>query len=151
MTDAVGQSRKQLYQGREYDYVFDIDLGGGAPMLKLPYNAGQNSYAAAQDFLFANDLPLGYIDQIADFIEKNTGGVKLGGSANVDPYTGASSYRSAGSAGPSTSNASSTFSGDPFTGGGRTSAPSAPAPRAGGVLPHVRSLLLYERSTSLTC
>ncbi|GJN88517.1 hypothetical protein Rhopal_001483-T1 [Rhodotorula paludigena] len=145
VTDAVGQSRKQLYQGREYDYVFDIDLGGGAPMLKLLYNAGQNSYAAAQDFLFANDLPLGYIDQIADFIEKNTGGVKLGGSANVDPYTGASSYRSAGSAGPSTSNASSTFSGDPFTGGGRTSAPSAPAPRAGGVLPH-RTFLSFTQA-----
>jgi hypothetical protein len=35
---------------------------------------------------------MGYIDQIADFIEQNAGGVKLGSSGNVDPFTGASSY-----------------------------------------------------------
>ncbi|GAA6054564.1 hypothetical protein JCM3770_006034 [Rhodotorula araucariae] len=142
VTDAVGSSRKQLYQGREYDYVFDIDLGGGAPMLKLPYNASQNPYAAAQDFLHANELPLGYIDQIANFIEQNTGGVKLGGSGNLDPYTGASSYRSTagGAPGPSAGADPYTggFSGDPYTGGGRSSAPSAP--RGGGVLPHTSFL-----------
>ncbi|GAA5877374.1 hypothetical protein JCM3774_003577 [Rhodotorula dairenensis] len=135
VTDAVGSSRKQLYQGQEYDYVFDVDLGGGAPILKLPYNANESSYAAAQRFLFANELPLGYIDQIADFIEQNAGGVKLGSSGNTDPYTGASSYRSQPSA-PAGPSGSSGFSGDPFTGGGRSSGPSAPTPRAGGVLPY---------------
>lgn len=115
MTDAVGSARKQLYQGQEYDYVFDVDLGGGAPILKLPYNANESSYAAAQRFLYANELPLGYIDQIADFIEQNAGGVKLGSSGNADPFTGGSSYRSQPNAfaGPP---ASSGFSGDPFTG-----------------------------------
>ncbi|GAA5851353.1 hypothetical protein JCM9279_001114 [Rhodotorula babjevae] len=159
VTDAVGSSRKQLYQGREYDYVFDIDLGGGTPMLKLPYNTSQNPYAAAQTFLNANELPMGYIDQIAAFIEQNTGGVKLGGSGNVDPFTGASSYRSttggggAGAGGggggggvdPFTGGSSyrsagagassSTFSGDPYTGGGASS-----ASRSGGVLPHTSFL-----------
>ncbi|GAA5938439.1 hypothetical protein JCM3775_000892 [Rhodotorula graminis] len=156
VTDAVGSSRKQLYQGREYDYVFDIDLGGGAPMLKLPYNTAQNPYAAAQDFLNANELPMGYIDQIAAFIEQNTGGVKLGGSGNVDPFTGTSSYRSttggagagAGAGGgvdPFTGGSSyrsagagasaGGFSGDPYTGGGASS-----APRSSGVLPHTSFL-----------
>lgn len=116
VTDAVGSSRKQLYQGQEYDYVFDVDLGGGAPILKLPYNANENSYAAAQRFLHANELPLGYIDQIADFIEQNAGGVKLGSSGNVDPFTGASSYRSQPSASTGLVGSSSGFSGDPFTG-----------------------------------
>ncbi|KPV75934.1 uncharacterized protein RHOBADRAFT_13968, partial [Rhodotorula graminis WP1] len=115
VTDAVGSSRKQLYQGREYDYVFDIDLGGGAPMLKLPYNTNQNPYAAAQDFLNANELPMGYIDQIAAFIEQNTGGVKLGGSGNVDPFTGTSSYRS--TTGGAGAGAGAGGGVDPFTGG----------------------------------
>ena len=36
--DAIGDKRKQLYQGKEYDYVFDVDIGEGVPALKLPYN-----------------------------------------------------------------------------------------------------------------
>ncbi|GAA6027019.1 hypothetical protein JCM8097_006044 [Rhodosporidiobolus ruineniae] len=148
VTDAVGSSRKQLYEGREYDYVFDIDLGTGGPNLKLPYNANENSYAAAQRFLFAHELPLEYIDQIADFIEKNTGGVKIGGSGNVDPYTGASSYAAApGGGGARQAPSTGGFSGDPFTGGGRTTAPppSVPQPRPGGVLPH-RTFLTFAQA-----
>ena len=38
VVDAVGSGRKQLYEGREYDYVFDVDVQEGAPPLKLPYN-----------------------------------------------------------------------------------------------------------------
>lgn len=35
----VGSGSKQLYEGKEYDYVFDIDIGAGPnAMLKLPYN-----------------------------------------------------------------------------------------------------------------
>ncbi|GAA5931392.1 WD repeat PLAP family protein [Sporobolomyces koalae] len=147
VTDAVGSSRKQLYQGQEYDYVFDIDLGGGSPMLKLPYNVNENPYAAAQRFLFANELPLGYIDQIADFIEKNTGGVKLGPTDNVDPYTGASSYRGAGASSAGSAN-SQGFSGDPFTGGGRSAPPapsSQPSRPTGGILPH-RTFLNFTQA-----
>ncbi len=36
--DAVGSGRKQLYNGKEYDYVFDVDVEEGAPPLKLPYD-----------------------------------------------------------------------------------------------------------------
>jgi phospholipase A-2-activating protein len=39
VVDAVGQGRKQLYNGKEYDYLFDVDIGDGVPPLKLPYNA----------------------------------------------------------------------------------------------------------------
>jgi phospholipase A-2-activating protein len=38
VVDAVGNSRKQVYQGKEFDYVFDVDLGPGQPSLRLPYN-----------------------------------------------------------------------------------------------------------------
>lgn len=36
--DAIGSGRKQLHDGKEYDYVFDVDIQEGAPPLKLPYN-----------------------------------------------------------------------------------------------------------------
>ncbi|KZV96146.1 PFU-domain-containing protein [Exidia glandulosa HHB12029] len=124
VVDAVGQNRRQIYNGREYDYVFDVDIKDGAPPLKLPFNVTENPFAAAQKFLENNDLPLSYIDEVVRFIEKNTAGVSLGASDStyVDPYTGASSYR-AGSA-PSTGGQAYL---DPYTGasGYRTTGTSA--------------------------
>jgi hypothetical protein len=38
VVDAIGSGRKQLYEGQEYDYVFDVDVSEGMPPLKLPYN-----------------------------------------------------------------------------------------------------------------
>jgi len=29
---------KQIYKGKEYDHVFEVDVQEGAPKLKLPYN-----------------------------------------------------------------------------------------------------------------
>lgn len=101
----VGSSSKKLHEGKEYDYVFDVDIADGVPPLKLPYNASENPYTAAQRFLEKNELPLTYLDQVVAFIEKNTGAVNIGGSEFVDPYTGASSYRP-GNAGPTASPAS---------------------------------------------
>ena len=43
VVDAVGSGRKQLYQGKEYDYVFDVDVQDGVPPLKLPFNANGSS------------------------------------------------------------------------------------------------------------
>ncbi|EJD53176.1 PFU-domain-containing protein [Auricularia subglabra TFB-10046 SS5] len=133
VVDAVGQNRRQIYNGREYDYVFDVDIQDGVPPLKLPYNVTENPFSAAQKFLQDNELPLSYIDEVVRFIEKNTAGVSLGTSNQqyVDPYTGASSYR-AGSA-PSTGGATQGPLLDPFTGASSyrtTPAPTAAAPPA---------------------
>lgn len=38
VVDAIGSGRKQLYAGKEYDYVFDVDVSEDMPPLKLPYN-----------------------------------------------------------------------------------------------------------------
>ena len=38
VVEAVGANRKQIFEGREYDFVFDIDIGEGMPTLKLPFN-----------------------------------------------------------------------------------------------------------------
>lgn len=92
VVDAVGSGRKQLYEGKEYDYVFDVDVQEGVPPLKLPYNVSENPWAAAQRFLARNDLPQTYSDEVVRFIEKNTEGVQIGGpqAGYVDPYTGES-------------------------------------------------------------
>ena len=37
VVDSVS-SKKTLFEGKEYDYVFDIDIGDGS-ILRLPYNA----------------------------------------------------------------------------------------------------------------
>ncbi|KAL0946557.1 hypothetical protein HGRIS_012762 [Hohenbuehelia grisea] len=118
VVDAVGQDRKQLYQGKEYDYVFDVDIQDGVPALKLPYNITENPYSAAQTFLQNNDLPLTYVDEVVRFIEKNTAGVNIGTGGNeyVDPFTGASRYQ-ASTASTGTAPASAYM--DPFTGASR--------------------------------
>ncbi|KAF9928018.1 hypothetical protein FBU30_002711 [Linnemannia zychae] len=93
VVDAVGQNRKQLYNGIEYDHVFDIDVGEGVPALKLPFNVTENPYTAAQEFLTKHDLPQVYLDQVADFITKNARAVSQGAAAATgDPLTGGSRY-----------------------------------------------------------
>ncbi|KAG1727924.1 WD40-repeat-containing domain protein [Suillus paluster] len=126
VVDAVGSGRKQLFNGREYDYVFDVDVHEGAPPLKLPFNVSENPYAAAQRFLEQNDLSTNYIDEVVKFIEKNTSGVNLGVSNEyVDPYTGASRYQASA---PSAAPVPSTSYMDPFTGAARYSGAPAPTP-----------------------
>ncbi|KAF8163523.1 phospholipase A-2-activating protein [Crassisporium funariophilum] len=130
VVDAVGQGRKQLYQGKEYDYVFDVDSQDGVPPLKLPYNAAENPYGAAQRFLHTNELPLTYVDEIVKFIEKNTAGVNIGtgGEDFVDPFTG--TYRS--SAGSNSAQSGPSQYVDPFTGASRyVAAPQGSAPSSG--------------------
>jgi phospholipase A-2-activating protein len=130
VVDAVGQGRKQLYKGKEYDYVFDVDIQDGVPPLKLPYNVTDNPFSAAQKFLESNDLPLTYIDEVVKFIEKNTSGINIGsgGEEYVDPFTGASRYRGSSASVP-TSAPRSVYQ-DPFTGASRYSGSSQSTPSA---------------------
>ena len=78
VTDAIGSNRKQVYQGKEYDYVFDVDVREGAPPLKLPFNNSEDPYHAAQKFIDTNELPQDYLDQIANFIITNAQNIVLG-------------------------------------------------------------------------
>jgi len=68
---------------------------------------------AAQTFLVKNELPASYLDQVVDFIHKNTNGETLGqdnSNTYVDPYTGSSRYTG------STAQATNQGGSDPFTG-----------------------------------
>ena len=42
---------KSTFGGKEYDYVFNIDIGDGIPPLKLPFNNDQDPYTVAQVLL----------------------------------------------------------------------------------------------------
>lgn len=77
---AASSGRKTEYHGQDYDYVFDVDIEDGKPPLKLPYNVSQNPYEAATKFIGDNELPMSYLDQVANFITQNTQGATLGQS-----------------------------------------------------------------------
>lgn len=55
-----------------YDYVFQIDVKEGAPPLPLGFNKKDNPWAVADTFLAKHDLPFSYLDQIVEFLLKNT-------------------------------------------------------------------------------
>jgi phospholipase A-2-activating protein len=75
--EGTGTSKK-LHEGKEYDYVFDIDIEDGKPPLKLPYNLTESSWDAARRFLERNELPLSYYEQVANWITENTQGARIG-------------------------------------------------------------------------
>lgn len=91
VVDAVGSSGKSTsYAGQDYDFVFDVDIEDGKPPLKLPYNLSQNPYEAATKFIQDNELPMSYLDQVANFIKTNTAGATIGHSSQApvssDPW-----------------------------------------------------------------
>ncbi len=102
VVDGQGSSgKKREYMGKYFDYVFDVDIKDGAPALKLPFNLSQNPYEVAQKWIADNELPISYIDQVANFIITNTQGATLGqasayppgGVAGSDPWGQESRYR----------------------------------------------------------
>ncbi|KAJ7735276.1 phospholipase A-2-activating protein [Mycena maculata] len=125
-----GEKTKTFFEGKEYDYVWNVALEDGEPALKLPYNVSENPAAVAQRFLERNGLPLSHVNTIVEYIYQNTPGQTPGGGGEqfVDPYTGASRYQSSGGSAPAAP--ASSFM-DPYTGASRymgTPAPAAAAP-----------------------
>lgn len=74
---ATGNDKKIEFEGKTYDYVFDVYIEDGKPPLKLPINVSDNPYTAADDFLARYELPMSYRDQVVQFILKNTNGISL--------------------------------------------------------------------------
>ena len=97
---AGSSGRTQSFQGQDYDYVFDVDIEDGKPPLKLPFNVSQNPYDVAKKFIANNELPVSYLDQVANFIISNSSAVNLGQAAGSqtqapgsDPWGSESRYR----------------------------------------------------------
>ncbi|KAI9664284.1 MAG: hypothetical protein M1829_005839 [Trizodia sp. TS-e1964] len=72
VVDSAKGRSKANYLGQDYDYVFDVDISDGAPPLKLPYNQSENPHEAAKKFIESNELPISYLEQVANFIVSNT-------------------------------------------------------------------------------
>lgn len=113
-------SGKQLYNGKAYDYVFNVDIEDGKPPLKLPYNCDEDPWFAAQKFIHDNNLSQLFLDQVANFIVNNSKqnvplGPKDSSPEFCDPFTGGNRYIPPGSSGrPGPANVA-----DPFTGASR--------------------------------
>ncbi|XP_056634387.1 phospholipase A-2-activating protein [Diorhabda sublineata] len=118
------ETGKTMYKGQYYDFVFSVDVEDGKPPLKLPFNRGDDPYQCAHKFLAKHMLPAEYLEQVVDFILKNsneqyvpsvsteyqdpfTGGSRYTPNygannqgqtgVNLDPFTGGSSYSTSGS------------------------------------------------------
>ena len=85
VVSAAGSGSKQMYNGKEYDYVFKVDIADGAPQLDLPYNVSENPYDAAARFLSDNELPTSYLENVAKFIVSSTEGKTIGQGAPQEP------------------------------------------------------------------
>lgn len=97
VVDSGASSGKKVeYNGQSWDYVFDVAIEEGQPSLKLPFNLSENPYDRATKFLNDNELPITYLDQVAQFIVSNTQGATLGqtsDSGGPDPFGTESRYR----------------------------------------------------------
>lgn len=95
VVDSAGSTGKKVsHHGKDYDYVFDVDIEDGKPPLKLPYNVSQNPYETATKFIQDNELPLTYLDQVANFITTNAQGASIGQqSSESDVWGTGSRYR----------------------------------------------------------
>mmetsp|Transcript_39387 Transcript_39387/g.116794 ORF Transcript_39387/g.116794 Transcript_39387/m.116794 type:complete len:743 (-) Transcript_39387:20-2248(-) len=78
--EVVGQEeQKKFYEGDpcfpsgEYDFIFDVDMGTGMGMRRLPYNKGQNPMEVAEGFCSREQINKSNSDQIRLFIIQNAG------------------------------------------------------------------------------
>ncbi|XP_072956348.1 ubiquitin homeostasis protein lub1 [Typha angustifolia] len=94
VVDGPGDSmNRQVIDGTHYDYVFDVDIGDGEPIRKLPYNRTDNPYEVADKWLLKENLPLSYRQQVVEFILQNSGQRNFSLDTSFrDPYTGSSAY-----------------------------------------------------------
>ncbi|XP_047941705.1 phospholipase A-2-activating protein isoform X2 [Salvia hispanica] len=85
--------KSSVLNGVQYDHVFDVDIGDGEPIRKLPYNRSENPYDVADKWLLNENLPLSYRQQIVEFILQNTGQKNFTPDPLFrDPYTGSNAY-----------------------------------------------------------
>lgn len=85
--------KPSVLNGIKYDYVFDVDIGDGEPIRKLPYNRSENPYDVADKWLLNENLPISYRQQIVEFILQNTGQKDFTPDPLFkDPFTGSNAY-----------------------------------------------------------
>lgn len=66
-----------MYEGKEYDFVFNVDTDDNSKPIKLPYNVNEDPWHVAQRFIHQHQLPQDYLSNVANFIITNTKGSLL--------------------------------------------------------------------------
>jgi len=107
--EVMGQEapQKKFYEGDavfargEYDFIFDVDMGGGAGMRKLPYNTGENPMLVAEMFCNREQINKANTDQIRQFIIQNAGGEGATATGTPTGYGAGPATGSAPSSAPS--------------------------------------------------
>jgi hypothetical protein len=61
----------QRFDGKEWDFVLDVDIADDAPPLKLAFQQDENPHTVAAQFLAKHHLPVSYKEQIVRFIIQN--------------------------------------------------------------------------------
>ena len=75
--------------------MFSIDIAEGKPPLKLPYNIADDPWMTAHTFLEKNQLDPQFLDEVANFIIKNSGTGQHATPMDTsysDPYTGRNTF-----------------------------------------------------------
>merc|ERR1719376_2012055 len=52
-----------MYEGREYDFVFSVEIDDEGRSLKLPYNRSEDPWQAAQNFVTKHALPQSQLEE----------------------------------------------------------------------------------------
>ncbi|KAG8100851.1 hypothetical protein GUJ93_ZPchr0013g36109 [Zizania palustris] len=100
----------QFLDGVRYDFVFNVDIGDGEPMRKLPYNQSDDPYVVADKWLLKENLPLTYRQQVVEFILQSSGQNNfIPDPSFQDPYTGSNAYVPGQSASSTVSASKQTF------------------------------------------
>ncbi|KAM3720048.1 Ubiquitin fusion degradation protein [Dirofilaria immitis] len=84
-------AQKVLLDGKEWDYVFDVTTDDGR-ILKLPYNAGEDTKWAAQRFIEKHNLPIKFLEKVSTLLRLQVPGTSTNSSSNGfgnfdDPFT----------------------------------------------------------------
>ncbi|XP_063992024.1 phospholipase A-2-activating protein [Diachasmimorpha longicaudata] len=152
MGEIVGTTEgnaKTMYNGVEYDYVFSVDVQDGFPPLKLPYNKTDDPWQAAQKFIHQHELSQMFLDQVANFIVKNSSSTPAlqPSSSYADPFTGGSRYIPGSGLPNAPKPTTSVPNPDPFTGITASSSHQEAPPAATVYIPH-RSYLRLEQANA---
>ncbi|GAA5888437.1 hypothetical protein JCM16303_005740 [Sporobolomyces ruberrimus] len=62
---------KMSHEGREYDFVFQIDVSDDSPPIPFPYDLEDDVYEVAKRFVEEHKLPESYLEQIVEFVRSN--------------------------------------------------------------------------------
>eukprot|EP01028_Stygiella_incarcerata_P000009 TRINITY_DN1000_c0_g1_i1.p1 TRINITY_DN1000_c0_g1~~TRINITY_DN1000_c0_g1_i1.p1 ORF type:complete len:815 (+),score=194.66 TRINITY_DN1000_c0_g1_i1:121-2565(+) len=70
--DETSKPSKMTFEGKEYDFVFDVEVEGRDETLKLPYDLSDHPAEAARMFILRYGLPESCLDETVQFIYTNT-------------------------------------------------------------------------------